>query len=74
MDIRAPGPLQANYTLDRPGTVASEFRASEIPRGDFGEGKRKGPAPKAHRRTAPTKRRQTSGQRWKGKEIAFWLT
>lgn len=51
MDIRALGPLQANYTSAARGNVASDFRASEISQGDFGEGTRKGPtfkAPPAH--------------------------
>lgn len=48
MDIRALGPLQANYTLAARGNIASDFRASEISQGDFGEGTRKGPTFKAH--------------------------
>lgn len=48
MDIRALGPLQADYTLAARGNIASDFRASEISQGDFGEGTRKGPTFKAH--------------------------
>lgn len=36
MDIRAPGPLQANYTLDRPGARRVHVRGERAPPGRLG--------------------------------------
>lgn len=48
--------------------TASEFKASEIPQGYFGERTRKGPTPAPPRLPAPTQQHETSGPRRKGKE------